>query len=211
MMRSQKCFFALPLRRKMYFIAVLSILQVMCLLPPVPGKTTPASDRVELQTFPNIGGDFTLTGPDQKNVSLHQFEGKVVLLFFGYRLCPDVCPLTILELKDVLDKLGEDAKKVQIIFVSVDSERDTWETINREWLAFFDPRIIGLTGTSSEIKKVAKLYKVRFKKMKSASAAGLLIGHTAYTFLIDGKGKLRYRFPFKSSSSSIIEGVRQLF
>ncbi len=98
--------------------------------------------EVTLKNYPNQGGDFSLIGPSGKRVFSKTYRGKVILLFFGYRFCPDVCPLTIWELKSVLDKLGDDAESVQVVFVSVDPERDSPKNINEEWLGFYDGRIL---------------------------------------------------------------------
>jgi len=121
-------------------------------------------------------------------------EKDIVLVFFGYTHCPDVCPAAMYTLKRTMEKLDEDERKrVQVIFISVDPERDTPEVVSR-YAKYFDKSFLGLTGTPEEIKDVAKHYKVFYEKVKQKGENGYLVNHTALIYLItkDGKIKLIY-------------------
>ncbi|GAB6065532.1 SCO family protein [Aquifex pyrophilus] len=121
-------------------------------------------------------------------------EKDIVLVFFGYTHCPDVCPAAMYTLKKTMEKLDEDEKKrVQVVFISVDPERDTPELASR-YAKYFDKSFLGLTGTPEEIKEVAKHYKVFYKKVQQKDEKNYLVDHTALIYLItkDGKIKLIY-------------------
>ncbi len=129
-------------------------------------------------------------GKDKK-VCLSDFKGKVVLMFFGYTHCPDVCPAALQILAKTMKLLPEDKRdKVQVIFVSVDWGRDTPEKAQK-YAEFFYPTFIGVTGSKEEIDKVTKAYMAFYKKEKSDSSAGYLVDHTSHIYLIDQKGTLK--------------------
>ncbi len=142
--------------------------------------------------------EFCLTGWDngkEKRICLSDFKGKVVLMFFGYTHCPDVCPTALQTLSKTMKLLSEEErKKVQVIFISVDPERDTPE-VSQKYAQFFYPTFIGLTGTPEEIKKVAKDYMAFYKKVKGQSEGGYLVDHTAYIYLITPDGVLKLIYP----------------
>ena len=146
-----------------------------------------------LTNYKTIGGDFTLTDQYNKTFNLKNHRGKVILLFFGYTTCPDVCPTTLSKISDVYKQLGAKSKDVQTVFVSVDPERDNPKKLNN-YLKHFEINAIGLTGKLSDIHKVSKLYKIFFQKNISKSAVGYLVDHTTYTYLIDQKGRVRHIF-----------------
>ena len=166
-------------------------------------------NKIELRDYPGEGGDFTLTDLNGKPFSLQSTRGKVVLLFFGYTVCPDVCPTTLVEMKRVVAELGEKSKQIKVIFISIDPERDTAERL-KEWLAFYDKRFLGLTGSPADIKNVAKMYRARYKKYNADSAAGYLLKHTSYVFLLDKSGVLRYKIPFNTPTEIIIGGIEKV-
>ncbi len=160
--------------------------------------------------FGTLGGDFTLTGVDTKPVGLKDFRGKTVLMMFGFTNCPSACPTTLLTLKRVLARLGARGRQVKIIFVSVDPDRDSPGEL-KTFLEFFDPAIVGMTGTRDQISDVAVLYKTFFKKMDKGSAAGYLVAHTDYIYLIDGLGRTRSIYNSKTKVSKMVEGIRELW
>ncbi len=140
--------------------------------------------------------NFELTDHNGKRVKLSDFtkQGKIVLLFFGYTHCPDVCPMALETMAKVMKKLTpEEAKRVQVLFISVDPERDTTEVL-KGYVPYFNPTFIGLRGSEEEIKKTAKEYKAYYRKVEGESAGGYLIDHTATIYLItpDMKIKLLY-------------------
>ncbi|RLJ70800.1 protein SCO1/2 [Hydrogenivirga caldilitoris] len=142
--------------------------------------------------------EFCLTGwkeGKEKKVCLSDFKGKVVLMFFGYTHCPDVCPAALQVLSKTMNSIPERAReKVQVIFISVDPERDTPE-IAQKYAEYFYPSFIGLTGSPSEIEKVAKNYMAFYKKVETESKTGYLVDHTAYIYLIDPEGNLKLIYP----------------
>ncbi|MEW6145052.1 MAG: SCO family protein [Thermodesulfobacteriota bacterium] len=138
--------------------------------------------------------DFTLTDQDGEKVSLGQFKGKAVFMFFGYTHCPDICPVTLSTLNNVVNELGEDGDKVQVLFVTVDPERDTQAEI-KKYVTFFNKDFIGLTGTPEEIKNVSDSYHAFYMKEETGSDSGYLMGHTSSIYLIDPEGRIVLRYP----------------
>jgi protein SCO1 len=153
--------------------------------------------------------DFTLTGADGQPVSLSDFRDKVVVLYFGYTFCPDVCPTTLTDMKQVMKLLGKKADDVQFIMVSVDPERDTPEKLN-EYVTYFDPRFIGLTGTPEEVVAAATPFGVIFEKHEGTAATGYLVDHTATLNVIDTDGRMRLLYPFDAEPKDIADDLKHL-
>jgi protein SCO1/2 len=153
------------------------------------------------------GGDFTLhstNGP----LSLHDLKGKVVLLYFGYTFCPDICPTSLGFTSQALSTLGkEDLDKVQMIFITVDPERDTLDKL-KTYTAYFHPSIVGLSGTPEEIAKVAKLYGASYAKQNTASAGGYVVDHSAYTYVIAPDGSLLKTLDHGTPPAQVVEAIR---
>jgi protein SCO1/2 len=164
----------LPL--SVFLVAALALLGTVLYVMP-DGKTGAA--RVP------IGGPFELTDQNGKRLSSESLKGKPSAIFFGFTHCPEVCPTTLFDLTQDLEAMGADAAKLNVVFVTVDPERDTPDLI-KTYLSSFDPRIVGLTGTEAEIIAAAKEYKVYFKKVKTES--DYTMDHTATIFLMDRKG-----------------------
>jgi protein SCO1/2 len=141
-----------------------------------------------------VGGPFTLAGPDGKPVALEDFRGKVVLLYFGYTYCPDVCPTDLAAIAVMLRSLGARAGEVQPLFVTLDPERDT-SAVLREYVGAFHPAFIALRGSEEETRRVALSYKVFYEKVRRPAAGTYLIDHAALTFLIDRTGRYVAFFP----------------
>jgi len=141
---------------------------------------------------------------------LREMRGNTVLLFFGYTSCPDVCPTTLAELKQALEKLDEeDAKQVQVLFVTVDPERDTPERV-QEYVNHFNPDFIGLSGTEPELAEVWQDYGVFRENVEGNSAAGYLVDHTARLTLIDRNGNLRLSYAFDTPVDNIVHDLKLL-
>ncbi len=154
--------------------------------------------------------DFELKNTEGKKVKLSDFKGKIVLIFFGYTHCPDICPTALNKLAKIYEGLGKDREKVKVIFITVDPERDKPEVI-REYLDFFNKDFIGLYGSVDEIKKVAKEYMVFFRKADEGSKAGYLVDHTDAIFLIDQKGQLKLIYTHrKQDPQKILEDIKHL-
>jgi protein SCO1/2 len=122
--------------------------------------------------------------------TLEDFRGKLVLLFFGYTQCPDVCPLTLADTAQALKSLGAKADRVQVLFVTLDPERDTADVLRR-YVPAFDSRFIGLRGNPAETERAAKEFKVFFEKRPGAKPGEYTVDHSAQTFVLDARGRLR--------------------
>jgi len=136
------------------------------------------------------GKDFELTAHTGQRVSTATFRGKVLVMFFGYTHCPDICAPTLSKLAQVNKRLGEDANRVQVLFVTVDPEHDTVEQL-AGFVPKFDPSFIGLTGTDQEIAAVAQEYKIGYQNSPKSSATQTLIVHSGGLMVKDAGGKLR--------------------
>ena len=138
--------------------------------------------------------DFTLTNQDGEKVTLGDFKGKAVFMFFGYTHCPDTCPVTLANLNGAVNELGNDKDKVWVIFVTVDPERDSQAEL-KKYVTYFNKDFIGLTGTPDEIKNVADAYHVFYLKEEAGSDSGYLMGHTSSVYLINPEGRIVLRYP----------------
>jgi protein SCO1/2 len=141
-----------------------------------------------------IGAPFTLSDPAGRRVSLGDFRGRLVLLYFGFASCPDVCPTDLAIIAQALRELGAAADQVQPLFVTLDPQRDT-PAVLREYAAAFHPRFVALTGSEDEIRRVATDFKVYYEKVPLPGTKTYAIEHTAYTFLLDRKGEFVILFP----------------
>lgn len=150
-----------------------------------------------------------LSRADGSSFQLSQMRGKVVALFFGYTSCPDVCPTTMAELKQALEKLGASADQVQVLFVTVDPQRDTPQRV-QEYVNHFNPKFIGLSGSESELAKVWHDYGIFREVVQGTSAAGYLINHTARVTLIDQQGNLRVSFPPDTPLEDVLHDLKML-
>lgn len=157
---------------------------------------------------PQPAPNFTLNsaaGP----VSLHDFEDKVVLLYFGYTYCPDVCPATMSELKQAVALLGRRADDVQVMLISVDPQRDTPQQL-AEYVSHFHDSFIGVTGNESDLLGVATQFGIYFEKQEGTAASGYLMDHTASVTVIDKRGHIRLLYPFGTSAEDIAADLKYL-
>lgn len=138
--------------------------------------------------------DFTLDSSLGEPVALSDFRGKYALLYFGYTNCPDVCPLTLAEMRGALERLAGKADKVQPIFITLDPERDTPEHM-AAYLQHFYPTLIGLSGPLAQIQELATRFGIFFEKRDVGSASGYLVDHTSVVLVVDPEGRLRGIFP----------------
>ncbi|ARO86610.1 SCO family protein [Nitrosospira lacus] len=141
-------------------------------------------------TGAEFGKDFKLTDHMGKSRTLADFKGKAVVLFFGYTHCPDICPTTMGEVAAALQKLGKDATRVQVLFVTVDPERDTPERL-AQYLSAFGPAFLGLHGDPQSTKNIASEFKVVYQKQMGNSPNHHTMDHSSGTYIFDPKGKLR--------------------
>lgn len=156
-----------------------------------------------------IASEIQLTRADGTPFRLSELRGKVVLLFFGYTSCPDVCPTTMAELRQALERVGAKADQVQVIYVTVDPQRDTPERV-QEYVNHFNPNFIGLSGSESELAKVWNDYGIFREIVDGTSAAGYLVNHTARVTMIDQQGNLRVSFPFDTPLEDIVHDLELL-
>lgn len=154
------------------------------------------------------GGDFTLQSADGP-VSLKDYRGKVVLLYFGYTFCPDICPTELTSTAAALKLLGPaESGRVAMLFVSVDPERDTPAHL-KEYAAFFHPAMVGVTGTPETVATVAGQYGVYYARQKTDTAGGYVVDHSAELFLIDRGGRLVARLPHAAPPEQVVAEIRK--
>ena len=141
-------------------------------------------------TGSSFGRDFALEDPKGNVRRLADFRGKAVVLFFGYTQCPDVCPTTLATLSEAMQRLGSEAERVQVLFVTVDPERDT-AALLEQYVPAFDPRFLGLRGDADATARTAKEFKVIYQKVPGASPGSYTMDHSAGSFVFDPQGRLR--------------------
>jgi protein SCO1/2 len=154
-----------------------------------------------------VGGPFTLLDQTGKKRSLAEFKGKVVLIYFGYMSCPDICPTDLINLAGLLKRLGKESDQVQAIFITLDPARDTPELIGK-YVQYFDKRILGLRGTEQQTKEVATKYKTFYEKV-SLKSNQYVIDHTAFVYIMNRAGKYLAFFPPGTSPERMEVMVRE--
>jgi len=137
-----------------------------------------------------FGRDFTLTDSSGRQRTLSDYRGKVVVLFFGYTQCPDVCPTTLSALAETMKSLGADADRVQVVFVTVDPDRDTAEVL-ASYVKAFNPSFVGLRGDAEAIARTAREFKILYQKQPGRTPESYTVDHSAGTFVFDTQGRLR--------------------
>lgn len=171
-------------------------------------QKAPSFQGVDLSGV-NYARELSLTDQFGKARSLADFRGKVLVVFFGYTQCPDVCPATLGELKLVKEQLGADGRRVQPLFVTVDPERDTPELL-QAYMANFGPDMLALRGTPEQLKQVAADFKVFYAKVPTKDGKGYSMDHTAASFLFDAKGRVRVYLPIKLGPEALRNDLKQL-
>ena len=153
------------------------------------------------------GQGFTLTDFNGQPCTLADYRGKVVMLYFGFVQCPDVCPTALARASAVMQQLGTDAAQVQLLFVTVDPERDKPEML-RDYMATFDPSFMALTGSAEQIKAAAAEFRVYYKKVPTGSS--YTMDHTALTYLFDRAGRIRVVLRHEQTADDYTADIRQL-
>lgn len=153
--------------------------------------------------------DFSLTDHTGKARSLADFKGKVIVVFFGYTQCPDVCPTTMTEMASVLAALGPLAEKVQVLFITLDPDRDT-QALLAQYVPAFDPSFIGLRGDKAATEKTAKEYKVFFQKVAGKQADTYTLDHTASTYVYDPQGRVRLYMRHGQGIEPVVNDIKLL-
>ncbi|MCX7814899.1 MAG: SCO family protein [Tepidimonas ignava] len=172
------------------------------------GEAKPAFNGIDL-TGADYAQGFEL--PDQfgQRRTLADFRGKVVVVFFGYTQCPDVCPTSLAELAEAKRLLGADGERLQGIFISVDPERDTPD-IMRAYMASFDPTFLALRATPEELPALAKAFKVYYKKVEGSTPTSYTMDHSAGSYVYDTQGRLRLYHRYGSGAQALASDVKRL-
>ena len=167
-------------------------------------------NNVDITGSKAFGNDFSLTDHHGKQRGLAEFKGQLVVMFYGFTQCPDVCPTTMTEMQGVMELLGKDANRVQVMFVTVDPERDTQELLS-QYVPAFDKRFLGLRPQSTEeLEKITKDFKVFYKKVPGNSPTSYTIDHTAGSYVFDTKGQLRLFLKHHQGPQPIAEDLKKL-
>ena len=157
-----------------------------------------------------FAGDFDLFDHHGEERHLKDYQGKVVVLFFGYTHCPDVCPTAMMDMAKMMKVLGDDANQVQVLFVTLDPERDTQEVLAK-YVPGFDSRFVGLYGSVKQIEETAKKYKVFYEKKDLAGRSGYTIDHSAGAYVFDKNGKVKIYFKSGQKPNEMESDLKQLF
>lgn len=188
-------------------VLVLTLVWVLFFWNPVSDPVI-KHETLDLSATPT-GGDFTVEVLN-KDLSLQDLRGKVVVLYFGYTQCPDICPTSLALLTQALSQMSEDELSgMQSIFISVDPERDNTARLD-DYTKYFHKNIIGATAEQSEIDKITKLYGASYRIVESDSAMGYIVDHSSYTYIIDKQGKLRHTLSHGTAPNKILEALREL-
>ncbi|MEY2633990.1 MAG: hypothetical protein RIR00_2644 [Pseudomonadota bacterium] len=196
---------ALP-RRRLLGAALAAALLAACDTPPAPPL---AQYNATVISDPAFGRDFRLKDPQGRERSLADWRGKVVLVFFGYTQCPDACPTALSRAAAVMKLLGADADKVQVLFVSLDPERDTPALLS-EYVPSFDPRFLGLYTTPEATPGVAADFKVFYRRNPGATPSTYTIDHSVTTYTYNRRGQLRLLIGHDSLPEQVAADLRQL-
>ena len=168
-----------------------TLLMGLTVLLAACGKAGPSFQSLDITGNKEFGQDFSLQDPQGKTRTLADYKGKAVVMFFGYTHCPDVCPTTMAELNQVMQKLGADAQRVQVLFVTVDPQRDTPELMG-QYVPAFNPAFVGLRpADDAALKEVTKAFRVVVNKVEGSTPNNYTIDHTAGIYVFDPNGQLR--------------------
>ncbi|MCC7054333.1 MAG: SCO family protein [Gemmatimonadaceae bacterium] len=171
---------------------------------------TPAAAAAAVAVAVAAGGDFTLTDHNAQRFALQSLRGTVVMIFFGYSTCPDVCPTTLSKLSRVTKRLGPQQGKVKTLYITVDPDRDTPAALKAD-LALFDLDALGLTGTRQEIDTVVAQYGASYEIVPTPQSAGKYsVSHSTTLYVLDAKGVLRRSFPYEATVDEIVQGLEPL-
>ncbi|MGV0950411.1 MAG: SCO family protein [Azonexus sp.] len=184
------------------FAALACLLLVACSRAPVEFRNTDL-------TGATFGRQFTLNDHNAQTRSLGDFKGKVVVIFFGYTSCPDICPTALSRLAEVMKVLGPEAEKVQVLFVSVDPERDTQERL-KDFVPWFHPSFLGLYGDAAQTRAVSEEFRVFSSRREVGSQLGYVLDHSSGAYVYDPAGRLRLYVRDTASVEDIVADIRQL-
>ncbi|MBU3627801.1 SCO family protein [Polynucleobacter sp. AP-Reno-20A-A9] len=185
------------------FLAILCFVLIAC-------SPKPEFKNIDITGSTAFGKDFSLVDPDGKVRTLADFKGKVVVMFFGYTQCPDICPTTLTEMQQVMTLLGPQSDKVQVLFVTVDPERDTAEIL-KQYVPAFDPRFLGLRpADEAALEKVTKDFKIYYKKVPGSKPGSYTMDHTAGSYAFDPEGHLRLYIKHAQGPETLAHDLKEL-
>jgi len=189
--------------------ALLAALSAAALLAAAGCERAAPRFRSSDITGTSFGRDFALTDHHGRPRTLADFRGKVVVMFFGYTQCPDVCPTTLSELAEAMRRLGADAARVQVLFVTVDPERDSAELLGH-YVPAFEPSFLGLRGDAEALARTAKEFKVVYQKQPGSTPATYTMDHSAGAYVFDPQGRLRLYVSYGAGPDVFAHDIREL-
>ncbi len=157
----------------------------------------------------DINPRYLLQDPNGRSVTSEDFRGRFQLIAFGYTYCPDVCPTTLVEMAAILKQLGDQADRLQAIFITVDPERDTAKVL-RTYTEFFDPRILGLTGSPALVRRAADNFRIRYAKVREPGSENYAVDHSAGMILLGPDGQFIRKFAFATPVEEISGQLREI-
>jgi protein SCO1/2 len=199
-----------PMRRWIFLSSLAAVLMLVLVGLVVMIARANAHSFGGLVTNPPApAADFTLTDETGQPFTLSSLRGQWVLLVYGYTTCPDVCPATLTNLRQVKSQLGPAAAQVRVVFASVDPDRDSVDKM-RDYVHHFGADFKGLTGTNAQVAVAAQAYGVKYEKSLTTSAVGYLVTHTSFVYLLDPRFQLRVTYPFGVGSPEITADIQYL-
>ncbi len=187
-----------------FLIAMVAVLLSAC----SPSTEEPSLFGTDI-TGADFATDFKLTDHHGETRQLSDYQGKVVALFFGFTHCPDICPTTMADLAAAMKLMGKNSDHVQVLFVTVDPERDT-QAVLSEFVPSFDSRFVGLTGTTEEIERTAQTFKIFYAKQQEPGQSGYSFDHSAGVYVYDKKGKIRIYLKYGQKPQEIAHDLSRL-
>jgi protein SCO1 len=186
-----------------FIVTVMTMMLVAC-------SPKPEFKNVDITSSAAFGKDFSLIDPDGRVRTLADFKGKAVVMFFGYTQCPDVCPTTLTEMQQVMTLLGPKSDKVQVLFVTVDPDRDT-AAILKQYVPSFDSRFLGLRpADEAALEKVTKDFKIYYKKVPGNSPGSYTMDHSAGSYAFDQEGRLRLYIKHAQGPETLAHDLKEL-
>ncbi len=189
-------------------IATYAMMLASTVLFTACSEQKPAFAAIDV-TGADYAKDFSLTDHNGQARSIKDFQGKVVVMFFGYTQCPDVCPTSMAEIAEVRKQLGKDGEKVQALFVTVDPERDTPEVL-KGYMGNFDPTFLALYATPDKLAATAKDFKVYYKKVEGKTPTSYTMDHSAGSYIYDTKGALRLYTRYGTGVQPLVSDIKLL-
>ncbi len=192
-----------------FYTVAMALLLAACMTGCKQQKSTGQSFQSTDITGVDFGKDFQLTDHNGKLRTLADFRGKLVVMFFGYTHCPEVCPTTMSDMAQALKLMGSNAEKVQVLFVTIDPERDT-QALLAQYIPAFNPGFLGLMGDEAATAKVAKDFRIFYQKVKSKDGKSYEVDHTSGTYVFDQTGTLRLFMKYGQGAQSIAHDLNEL-